>query len=244
MREKKLNRIGEIRMMNCGMKAEIIAYRRADDIDVMFEDGYVAKNKKYCHFESSKINNPCLVTIFSVGSIGNTTTTINGKHKKSYMIWSKMLDRCYNKKHKGYKNYGGRGVTICDEWLCYENFEKWFDKNYYELKEEKVQLDKDILIKDNKVYSPDTCIFVPQRINSFFTERRDRDLPKGVKKHRSKYIAQITTKNEYIYIGTYDTIDEAKENYLQYRSIALKSILEEYENKIPEYVLNKLKKVI
>lgn len=53
------------------------------------------------------------------------------------------------------------GCTVCDEWLYFSNFKKWFDENYIE----GFQLDKDIIIRGNKVYSPQTCCFVPKEIN-------------------------------------------------------------------------------
>ena len=102
-------------------------------------------------------------------TVGNTTTTIKGKDKKSYQCWSNMLKRCYNKNvHNKQPTY--KDCSVCNEWLCYANFEKWYDENYYEIEGERTELDKDILFKGNKVYSPITCIFVPQRINTLFTK--------------------------------------------------------------------------
>lgn len=70
---------------------------------------------------------------------------------------------------------------VCEEWMCYQNFAEWWNKNMYHIGTERMHLDKDILIKGNKVYSPDTCLIVPQSINEIFhssgKKKKDADLP-------------------------------------------------------------------
>ena len=72
----------------------------------------------------------------------------------------KILERGYSKlwkeKHPTYEN-----VYVCEEWHNFQNFAKWYYNNYYSINEERMEIDKDILYKNNKVYSPDTCIIVP-----------------------------------------------------------------------------------
>lgn len=90
-------------------------------------------------------------------------------YKKAVKVWSSMIQRCYDEKvHNVESTY--LGCEVCKEWLNFSSFYSWFKANYYELENEKVQLDKDILIKDNKIYSPSTCCFVPHTINSLFTK--------------------------------------------------------------------------
>lgn len=68
-----------------------------------------------------------------------------------------MMSRCYNPLDSGYHNYGGRGVTVCDEWKStYQNFLTWAIQTGYR---KGLQLDKDIKVPGNKIYSPDTCIW-------------------------------------------------------------------------------------
>ena len=55
---KQMDRLGEIRMMNCGMRATIIIYRGYNDIDIRFEDGTILKHKQYNNFKRGKISNP------------------------------------------------------------------------------------------------------------------------------------------------------------------------------------------
>lgn len=83
-----------------------------------------------------------------------------------YSHWMSMLKRCYDTNHlKHYPTY--EMCSVCEEWRQLSNFKEWFDKNYVE----GWQLDKDILVKGNKEYSPETCCFVPQEINKLFNSR-------------------------------------------------------------------------
>ena len=87
---------------------------------------------------------------------------------KLYRVYDNMKTRCYNKNNINYKNYGAKGVTICDEWLnSFDSFYSWAMFNGYDVS---LQLDKDILCKANniepKIYSPSTCQWVSQNINS------------------------------------------------------------------------------
>lgn len=80
-----------------------------------------------------------------------------------------MLNRCCSGKlHKRESTY--INCKVCDEWLNFQNFSEWFKNNYYEVEGQRMELDKDILNKGNKIYSPNTCIFVPHNINNLFTK--------------------------------------------------------------------------
>ena len=99
-------------------------------------------------------------------------------------------------------------------------------------------LDKDILIKGNKIYSPNTCIFVPQSINTLFikSDKSRGNLPIGVyyKKQNKKYIAQCKINNEKKYLGSFDTSEEAFQAYKQFKEHYIKQIADEYIELIPQ----------
>ena len=170
-----INRIGEIKTMNCGLKAKIIKYKNCEDIDVQFEDGYIKKHVQYDKFKKGIIKNPYAITVCGMGFLGETKIVDeSGITLKSYVCWKGMIKRCYDVKFQE-KQPTYKGVTVCKEWLCYANFKKWYDEHIYTIENEIIQLDKDILIKGNKLYSPNTCIFVPHRINSLFVKRDKLD---------------------------------------------------------------------
>ena len=82
-----LNRIGESKIMNNGMKATIIAYRKSHDIDVQFEDGYIVANREYACFKKGEITNPYYPTVYNIGYLGETTTIDKkGNRLKSYDV--------------------------------------------------------------------------------------------------------------------------------------------------------------
>lgn len=76
---------------------------------------------------------------------------------KPYSVWSGMMSRCLNEKDKFYKNYGGRGITVCEEWLDYKVFKEWlFDNGYdYVLTIDRVDVDGD--------YKPSNCKLSTQK---------------------------------------------------------------------------------
>ncbi len=82
-------------------------------------------------------------------------------------VWDAMIQRCYNPNSKCYKNYGGRGVVVCQEWREYIIFYRWAVENGWQ---EGLQLDKDIR-GDGFLYSPSTCSFVTRFVNNRNTRR-------------------------------------------------------------------------
>ena len=156
---------------------------------------------------------------------------------KAYSTWHSMLQRCYNDKfHKKYTTY--IDCEVCPEWHNYQNFANWFEQNYYEIEGQRTDLDKDILIKGNKVYSSDTCIFVPKSINTLFVKRDNNrgDLPVGVcyNKRDKKYVAQCRVYGKQRYIGYYNTSEEAFQAYKNFKENLIQSTADEYQYQIPE----------
>lgn len=95
-------------------------------------------------------------------------TRIKGKITKCYDHWRRLLQRSYDPKWKRlHPTYSECSVEEC--WWDYQNFAEWF--NSYEYPTEGMDLDKDLLIVNNKVYGPDTCVFLPEHINKLLTIR-------------------------------------------------------------------------
>ena len=235
------DKTGEERVMNNGEIAKIIKYKKWDDIDVLFiETGYISYGQQYSNFKRGTLKDPYLKIIKGVACVGETSTIDeNGKVLKSREVWGDMIKRCYDenslKKRPSYI-----GVTVCDEWLCYANFKEWYDENIYEIKDERIHLDKDILIKGNKVYSPETCIFAPQRINTLFRELNNNEFPTLEERSNGTFAIRIRMNGKSKRISGFKTKEKAEECYLKERRQIIKEIAEEYKDKIPNKLYNRL----
>ena len=244
---RKIDRTGEERLNNFGSKMIIKEYRKAIDIDVYFpEYDWTFKHATYQSFKNGKIKCPYEPSIYGVGYLGEGkyVATENGKHKKEYRIWYDVLRRCYDPKvQEKYPTY--KGCTVENYLLNFQNAAEWIKNNYYEVLGERMHLDKDILCKGNKVYSRETCIFVPERINTLFVKRdksRGKD-PIGVSDLPSGNY-QVNCSNgygKYIYLGTYSTKEEAFRVYKEYKEKIIKEVIDSYEGIIPEPHYSKLK---
>ena len=242
----KIDRTGEKRLNNFGSKIVITRYGGATDIDVYFpEYDWTFKNSTYKEFKNGNIKCPYEKRVFGVGYIweGKHKSRENGKKTKCYMTWVNMLNRCYDtKRHEKQPTY--KHCIVCNEWLNFQNFAKWYKDNYYEIKGQKMCLDKDILYKGNKIYSPDNCIFVSNDINVLFTKHnKDRgDYPIGVSYHKQNDKFESTcsvydfkeNKSKNKYLGLYDTPEKAFEVYKQYKEKYIKEVADHYKNQIPE----------
>lgn len=243
--ERKDDRLNEIGYNNNGERMTIIRYGNTNDIDVRFDDGTIVEHKQYDSFKKGKIRNPMTPSVFGIGCIGKgrfKAFDVNGKPTKCYKLWVGILRRCYDPKCQE-KNPTYKGCTVCKEWHNFQNFAEWYYKHYYEFgNNQRMAIDKDILHKGNKVYSPDNCVFVPQFINNLFTKRNKLrgELPIGVCRHGNKFRGQLNKGNERIKLGTYDTPEEAFQVYKQAKEAYIKEVAEEYKDKIDNRVYEAL----
>lgn len=157
--------------------------------------------------------------------------SIVGEVRNAYNHWRNMLVRCYNKEyHKWKPSY--HKCSVCEQWKLFSNFLTWFrDKeNGYK---DGYCLDKDILIKGNKKYSPDTCCFVPSFINTLLLGVKSArgKLPIGVKLYRGKYCSTISVHGKLKYLGIYNTKEEAFLVYKNAREAYIKKCAREYYEK-------------
>lgn len=234
------NRIGEINYNKFGSKMKIIEYRKANDIDVYFEEyDWTYYHTQYHNFLSGSISCPYEPRVYGIGYLGEGIYKYkkNGKLTKCYNVWNNMLMRCYSENFQ-IKNLSYKDCEVCKEWLNFQRFSEWFENNYYEIEGQKMQLDKDIINKGNKIYSPSNCVFVPQRINELFIKSNKirGNLPIGVcwSKDENKFIAQVSLNNKPFKIGRFKTKEEAFQSYKNIKEKIIKEIAEEYKPYIPK----------
>ena len=241
------SRVGEEGYNNFGSKMIIKEYREYKDIDVYFpEYNWTFKHATYQSFKKGTIKCPYEPRYYGMGYLGEGKYKVseNRKIKKEFDIWHHMLQRCYDPKYQEkYPTY--KGCRIEDYFLNFQHICEWIENNYYEVPGEMMCLDKDILCKGNKIYSRETCIFVPQRINNLFVKNDNSrgDNPIGVHPTSSGNY-QACCNNEYgkyIYLGTYSTEEEAFQAYKVYKEKVIKEVIDSYEGIIPEPFYSRLK---
>ena len=241
---KKEERLGEVRKNKeslGGYDMKIIEYKNCRNIVIEFQDKYKAKiSTNYQHFEEGSIKNPYYPSVCEIGYVGEGKykPSENGKDTNAYKVWRNMIERCYdpyelNKKPTYIDCY------VCEEWHNFQNFAQWYYKNIYNCNNERMHLDKDILIKGNKIYSPKTCCIVPQRINVMFTKRQNcrGKHPIGVKWHKRDKIFEVRCYDKNCnrqYLGRFDNEIDAFTCYKNYKEKVIKQVADEYKDLIPK----------
>jgi len=156
-----------------------------------------------------------------------------------------MLRRCYEpytiNRRQTYQD-----VFVCKEWLNFQNFAEWFHKNYYELLDERVELDKDIIKRENKIYCPEFCSFVPQSINLLLVkcDKSRGKYPIGVcfDKSSNKFIAQIAVNGKQKYLRCFCNPEKTFLVYKKAKEEQIKIMINKYIEVLDNRVYNSLVK--
>ena len=244
---KKIDRTGEKGINKFGSEMVIKEYRNNRDIDVYFpEYDWVFEHAQYQKFKDGEIKCPYERRYYGKGYLGEGKYKVskNGKDTDEFKIYHHMLMRCYSPKYQEEKSTY-KGCEVEEYLLHFQHMGEWLESNYYEVPGEKMCLDKDILCKGKKVYSRETCIFVPERINLLFTKSNKvrGDCPIGVRLTKSGNY-QARCNNGYgksIHLGTYSTKEKAFKAYKEYKEKVIKEVIDSYEGRIPEPFYSKLK---
>ena len=151
---------------NCG-KCVVIAYNGSRSITVKFHNPEHITKCTLMSLRTGAVRNPLTPSVYGKGYVG--VGYYNSRDVRLYHLWKAMLSRCYCTIRHGHRpTY--KDVTVCEEWLNFQNFATWCEsQEFFNAKDEKgrvYQLDKDILIRGNKIYSPETCCFIPTVINN------------------------------------------------------------------------------
>ena len=163
------------------------------------------------------------------------------KEKKA-RLWNDMNTRCYNEKfHERQPQY--KECEVCEEWLSdKQKFFDWVDENYYTVGDEQIDLDKDILVKGNKEYSPETCVFVPHSINTLFISgKKNRgEYPLGVHydKGKKRFRTSLATGTKSINLSWHHTQEKAFEEYKRHKEALIIATADKYKGEIPSHLYN------
>lgn len=235
-------RVEEQNINKQGLLMTIIRYKNCNDIDIQFEDGVVQEHTKYSRFVNGTIVNYNVPSYLGVGyrGYGKYTTRKNNVKTEEYIKWGSMLTRCYSDKLSQRENY--KDCSVCNEWLNFQNFAEWYNENKYTLPfNERVELDKDILLKGNKIYMPERCLLVPKRINSIILNRHNErgKCVLGVFYNRNLNKYQVSVNDGSggnIYLGLFKKEEDAFSEYVKCKKEIIFDVANQYKPYIPNTV--------
>ena len=200
------------------------------------------------HIKSGGVKDPYSPSVFGVGVVGTKYPSYEyGVVTKEYVLWNNMLMRCYSDTYKK-KQPTYIGCEVSENFKSYEYFYEWCHNQVgfgNEGNGNPFHLDKDLLVKGNKVYSESTCVFIPQEINLLLVKRdnnRGEHLI-GVCWHKkdNAFVAMVSkNKGKREYLGFFKTEIEAFNAYKQAKEKYLKELAEKWKSQIDERAYNAL----
>lgn len=210
MAVRKVNK-GDIFYPKEGGECVVLEYENAYNVKVKFKySGYVKKFQS-SHLLRGLVSDPYYPRILGVGHLGVGKYSPKA-NKEAYIAWMGCLTRGYCEKYKENKpTY--KDCYVCDEWHNFQVFAEWYESHEsYGLG---YHLDKDLLVKGNKVYSPETCTMIPNHLNKLIgvNYKKDGDLPLGVTVSRKKYRARLNHRDGNIYLGVFENVEDAANAY-------------------------------
>ena len=221
---------------------KVLKYNNSENVEIKFTNTGFEMVAQLGHIRSGKVKDPYVPSVYNIGVLGTKyPSTANGVHTKEYKLWTSMLERCYsgNSKNK-YPTY--EGCEVSDNFKSYEYFYEWchkqigFDNNG---NGNPFHLDKDLLVKGNKVYSESACVFIPREINQLLTKRtalRGEYLI-GVYYHKGDkaFKAQVNkNKGKQEHLGSFKTELEAFNAYKIAKESFVKELANKWKGKIDE----------
>ena len=223
--------VGKICKSKSSGDFKILKYNNNRNVEVQFlKTGYEA-TVELVQVKRGNVKDPYSPSVYGVGILGTKyPSTINGIHTKEYKLWQNMLVRCYSDSSKK-RRPTYEGCEVSDNFKNYEYFYEWCHKQIG-FSNQDWHLDKDLLVKGNKVYSETTCVFLPNEINSLLTKRTASrgEYLIGVSwdKRGMAFISRVRkNKGRSEYLGSFNTELEAFNAYKQ----AKESFIKEQANK-------------
>ena len=238
---KQLNSmVGKIyQSNNCG-KFKVVEYNSSKSVVVEFLDTEYRTTVQKTSILLGQVRDRLVPSLYGIGIIGDTPTKENGKFTKLYNAWKGMLERCYTEKSLS-KCPTYLGCSVSDNFKNFTFFKEWAEKQVGSDKDG-WNLDKDILVRGNKIYSEDTCCFVPKEINLLLVKhdkgRGDYLLGVDYHKNRKQFRARCSDKH----LGWFNTELEAFRAYKQAKEAYIKEVANKWKDQIDPKVYNALMK--
>ena len=223
---------------------KVLKYNDSKNIEIQFLNTGFETKVQLGSIRNGEVKDPYSPSVCGVGILGvKCQTKINGVRTKEYELWCHMLQRCYSdvlkKRCPTYE-----GCEVSDNFKSYEYFYEWCNKQIG-FGDKGFDLDKDLLIKGNKVYSEDSCVFIPREINQLLTKRTASrgEYLIGVCWHNTSkaFVAMVRkNKGKREHLGYFNTELEAFNAYKQAKESFIKEQANKWKGKIDDRAYNAL----
>lgn len=227
-------KVGDLFQNSKGCWAEVVKYENHAKVTVQFLDEfrYVAVFPTH-RLKNGRFKNLYSPSVFGVGYLGSGDfkTSVGGVFTVEYRAWCSMMARGYSDSYKKIET-SYDGCTVPPDWHNFQNFAKWYtSQKFYGMG---YQLDKDILYKNNRIYSESTCCLVPTIINSGVKSSKDVNEDKFGASCRANgsYQLKYSEFGERILVGEFPTFLEARERYVELKEAYIKKLAKLYQDKI------------
>ena len=221
---------------------KIVKYNDNKNVEIQFLKTGYETSATLGNIRNGKVKDPYSPSVYGVGILGTKyPSTIDGRNTKEYKLWQSMLKRCYNDTYKKkYPTYEGCGVS--ENLKYYEYFYEWCHKQIgfgNDGNGNPFHLDKDLLVKGNKVYDENVCIFIPNEINLLLIKctalRGEYLIGVSWNKRNKAFVAQVSkNKGKQEYLGYFNTELEAFKAYKKAKESFIKEQAEKWKGKIDE----------
>ena len=238
--------VGKVYKSKSSGDFKILKYNGSKDVEIQFLKTGFESTVQLVQVKSGNVKDPYSPSVYSIGILGaKYLITVNGVKTKEYGIWYSMLTRCYSDANKKkYPTY--EGCEVSDNFKSYEYFYEWCHSQIG-FGNQDWHLDKDLLIKGNKVYSEYSCVFIPTEINSLLVKRENMRgkylIGVSWSKTNKAFMAQVRkNKGKSEHLGFFNTELEAFNAYKQAKESFIKEQAEKYKSQIDERAYNALMK--
>ena len=227
-------------------KCTVLEYENNEKVTVLFHNPISIVTCTLGSLNSGSVKNPMFPLVCGKGYIG--VGKYSTKDKKPYALWRSMLERAYSVRMQAL-NPTYKGVEVCEEWLNFQNFAAWCEtQEFFNAKDDKgraYQLDKDVLTEGGKIYSPETCCFIPQEVNLLFSKPKqtNKNYPSGIfyLKDRRKFTTKVSCRGNVTNLGYFKTPEEAFGVYKKAKEAYAKVLIGKWDGAVDERVIKALR---
>lgn len=222
----------------------VIKYINSRNVLVKFVDTGYECLADMGNIKKGEVKDKLLPSVQGVGILGDEPIRENGQLLKEYKLWQDMLKRCYNSKfHDKHPTY--KGCSVSNSFKYYPYFKEWCNKQIG-FDQDGFDLDKDLLSKGTKIYSENTCCFVPKEINLLLIKQSSKEssLPVGVEYHKQlkKFKARCSCYGKNIYLGVFEDFEKAFVAYKGAKEKHIKEVANKWKDQIDPRVYEALMK--